>query len=127
MIPKTRGKKITVAKRKFILQNIELYLLVSKAEKDCGLAAVKPVVYFYPDKYYCADCASQAAVLDSVVAQCPQVRVFAFPTDLEIPVIDMLTRKYEVEKYPTIIFGGKKRDSIVSAQELKEALSCNVP
>ncbi len=112
-------------KRKFILQNVELYLLISKAVNDCGSGAVKPVVYFYPDEYYCAECASQAAALDEVAAKCSDVRVFAFPTDLGIPVIDVLMGKYGVAKYPTLLFNGKKVDYIVSAEALMQELSCN--
>src|SRR3989344_1036598 len=114
-------------KKKFILQNLDLYLLIAKAEKECALREVKPVLYFYPDKYYCAECASQALVLDSVVSKCSNVRVFAFPTDLDIPLIDVLAQKYGVEKYPTLVFSGVKRDYLVSEIVLKDALGCKAP
>src|SRR3989344_2645141 len=111
-------------KRRFLLQNVELYLLVTRAAKDCGSADLKPVVYFYPDKYYCAECASQAAILDSVTAQCRDVRVFAFPGDLEIPVIYLLKQKYGIQKYPSLFLNSGKHDSLVSESTLKSELGC---
>src|SRR3989344_3542535 len=95
-------------KKKFLLQNVELYLLANKAILECGDSSIYPVVYFYPDEYYCADCASQALVLDSIVSKCQSVRVFAFPTDLNIPVIELLEAKYGVKSVPTVIAGNEK-------------------
>ena len=66
-------------------------------------------------------------MLDSVVSKCSNVRVFAFPTDLDIPLIDVLAQKYGVEKYPTLVFSGVKRDSLVSEIVLKDALGCKAP
>ncbi len=116
-----------ILKKKYLLQNVELYLLVTKAINDCGSYAIKPVVYFYPDKYYCAECASQAAVLDSVVQACPEVRVFAFPSDLGIPVIEVLMKKYGIERFPTLLYNGEKHDSLVSEGSLKQGLGCKTP
>ena len=104
---------------------MELYLLVTKAQKQCGSGEIKPVVYFYPDKYYCPECATQAAILDSVVNACPQVRVFAFPADLRVPVIDLLVKKYAIEKYPGLVFNGKSAQTPISGeQDLKQQLGC---
>ncbi len=111
-------------KKKFILQNVEFYLLVTKAQKQCGLGEIKPVVYFYPDKYYCPECAAQAAILDSVVRACPKIRVFAFPSDLEVSVIDLLVSKYRIEKYPGLVLNGQKQSTPLSEQAIKQALAC---
>ena len=111
-------------KKKFLLQNVELYLLIKKAENDCGSKEIIPILYFFPDKVYCADCASQAKVLDSVAAKCSNVRVFAFPTDLDVPVIDLLSAKYSVKTHPSLVVNDKKLEGVISEPGLLKEFSC---
>ena len=107
-------------------QQLFLYESIFTDEDICVAlsAGIESVVYFYPDAYFCTECASQAVILDSVVRQCSEARVFAFPGDLGIPVINLLAEKYGVEKYPTLIVNDRKFDYVVSEQELKQALGC---
>ncbi len=116
---------VELAKRKFIVQNLQLFLLLEKAKADCGQSTTVPVLYFYPDKYYCEDCAVQAAALDTVVKECSKVRVFALPTDLEIPVIGLLVQKYSIGKYPSLVIDGKMHKGIVAPQQLRELTGCS--
>jgi len=111
-------------KEKFLLQNVELYLLVEKSIKECGSEGIKPVIYFYPDKYYCVECATQAVILDSLVGKCSEARVFAFPTDLGVPVIGLLVKKYGISKYPTLVINGEKYEGVVSQAILSQKLGC---
>ena len=115
---------ISLLKRKFLLQNIELYLLIQKSVLDCGSENVEPILYFFPDKEYCLDCASQAKVLDSVVAKCDNVRVFAFPHDLDVPVINLLIEKYSVTSYPSIVIKGVKYSGIQKEEAILSKISC---
>ena len=121
------GKNIELLKKKFILQNIELYILIEKSIQGCGSGEVVPVLYFYPDKYYCSDCASQAKILDSLVEKCENVRVFAFPTDLDIPVIDLLVAKYKISSYPSLVVKNQKLEGIIGETTLTSITGCKDP
>lgn len=107
-----------LVKRKYHAQNIELYLLIEKAIKDCGYNGIEPVVFFYSDKTYCPDCLAQGKVLDSIAVTCPNVRIFAFPWDLGIPVVDVIKAKNNVNKVPSIVFNAKTTEGLVSSQYL---------
>ncbi|MBI4210620.1 MAG: thioredoxin family protein [Candidatus Diapherotrites archaeon] len=114
-------------KRKYLNQNIELYLYIEKAIRGCGSYEVNPVLFFYSDRDYCADCISQGKVLDSMHAECPGMRVFAVPSDLGIPVVEVLKERYEVSSVPAIVVDGKKFEGLQaadSASPLRQALSC---
>lgn len=115
---------VELAKRKFIVQNLQLFLLLEKAKSDCGRASTVPVLYFYPDKYYCDECAVQAAALDTVIKECSKARVFALPTDLQIPVIGLLVQKYSIDTYPSLVINGQMHEGIVPPQQLRELTSC---
>jgi len=114
----------SLLKKKFLLQNIELYLLIQKSIKECGNERVVSILYFFPDNVFCADCATQAKILDSVVDKCSNARVFAFPTDLDVPVIDLLAVRFEVEGYPSIVVGNKKLDGVISEERLLNEFTC---
>ncbi len=118
------SSNVELAKRRFIVQNLQLFLLMEKAKADCGSGATIPILYFYPDKYYCSDCAVQAAALDTVVNECKNLRVFALPTDLEIPVIGVLVQKHSVQYYPSLVIGGEKHEGIVSPAQLRQLTGC---
>ena len=112
-------------KLKYLNENILLYILVQKAIKDCENKEIIPLVYFYTENDYVADEATQAKVLDSVVQSCSNVRVFAFPKDMGIPVVDVLIQKYSISQYPAIILKNKLYSGITSENDLKQALGCN--
>jgi len=112
-----------LAKMKFLNQNIQLYLLVQKSIQDCG-NETKPILYFYTDKSFSADEAAQAKILDSVVQQCSNVRVFAFPHDLDIPVVDVLVSKYSISEYPAIVLENEKIEGLVAEELITGKVTC---
>ncbi len=120
---------IGLAKRKYLVQNGLLYLLVEKSRKDCGNKGIVPVLYFYPEKYYCAECAAQAAVLNSVVAKCRNVRVFALPYDYGLPLVDLLLEKHGITSFPAVIIGGHEpvaisNGSVIPRTDIMQKIQC---
>ncbi|MCH7902491.1 hypothetical protein IIC68_01935 [archaeon] len=111
-------------KKRFLNQNIALYLLVEKARRDCGNTEIEPILYFYSEKVYSGEAASQAKILDSLVLECETARVFALPIDLEIPVVDVIKAKHGVSEVPSIVIKEQRIDGLTSKQDLKEKLSC---
>ena len=112
-----------IPKLKYRIQNIQLYLLIEKARKDCGNVNVSPVLYFFPENESCADCVVQAKVLDSLVLQNNKLRVFAMPVGTDIPVADALAIKYGVSTYPAVVIEGKVFTGLISEEVLKSAIS----
>ena len=111
-------------KKRFLNQNIALYLLVEKSRRDCGNTSIEPILYFYSENVYSAQEASQAKVLDSLVLECGTARVFALPIDLKIPVVDVIITKHKVSETPAVVIGNQRIDGLTSVSELKEKLSC---
>ncbi len=112
-----------IPKLKYRIQNIQLYLLIEKARKDCGGISVIPVLYFFPENELCVDCVVQAKVLDSIVQQNSKLRVFALPVGTDIPVADVLAIKHSVFRYPSVVIEGELFEGLVSEEALKSAIS----
>jgi len=111
-------------RQKYLNQNIQLYLLVEKSIRDCGDESIEPIIYFYTDKSYSVDEATQSKVLDTVVEQCNKVRVFALPHDLDIPIVSVLLAKYKISIYPALIIGDEKFEGVYSDKFILGKLSC---
>ncbi|MEM4257074.1 MAG: hypothetical protein QXD98_01810 [Candidatus Diapherotrites archaeon] len=107
--------------KKYHVQNIELYLLLEKARKSCSDLPF-PIVFLYNRNSYCADCISQGKILDSVVAKCNNVRVFAFPFDDNIPVVELIKASRGIVKAPSVVVGKITFDSLVSEQKILSSL-----
>lgn len=115
--------EIELPKMKYINQNIQLYLLMEKSIRDCGNKEVAPLLYFYTDKSYFPDEDSQAKVLDSLVERCSNIRVFAFPHDLDIPVVEVLLKKYEISSFPAMVIENQTIQGLTSEEAIREKLS----
>ncbi len=113
-------------KRKYILTNSELWIYATQLGRYCPSSAANmtPILYFYPDKRDCIECKAQADVLNRVRDECVNVRVFAFPTDLQIGVLPTLVKKYGVERAPSLVIGEATFGGVVSEEKIRSLVPC---
>lgn len=114
-------------KRRFILANSELWLYLQQLNAVCKNAGVKPILYFYPDKRDCVECRAQAQILNQVRDECKNVRIFAFPTDLDMGVVNAIKNRYAVNTTPSIVLNEKTYEGITSKEIILARLSCAKP
>jgi len=111
-------------KTRYILSNAELYLYAVQLKKTCGYAGMDPILYFYPDKQDCVECRAQAQVLDKLRDDCNNIRIFAFPTDLNISIADALKERYAISQTPAIVVADKTFGGITSREQILRMLQC---
>ncbi|VVB67796.1 Uncharacterised protein [Candidatus Norongarragalina meridionalis] len=111
-------------KSRFVLTNVQLWLYLQQLEKACGGTDVVSVLYFYPDKRDCLECRAQAQVLNDVTARCAHVRVFAFPTDTDVPVLQAIKAKYGVTREPTLVINDKRFDGLTAKDAVMAETGC---
>ncbi|VVB99220.1 Uncharacterised protein [uncultured archaeon] len=125
--PGNINPEFMLLKRSYLNQSIGLYLLMEQARLQCagsGASGVKPLVFFYLDKQYCPDCVAQGKILSSVRDKCGNVRVFALPYDLGIPVAEAIASRYSVGTAPAIIYSGKKLEGLAAEESVEQLISC---
>ena len=83
-----------------------------------------PVLYFYPDKQDCVQCRAQAEVLDKLRDDCRNIRIFAFPTDLNISIVDAFKSRYEINQTPSVVVAEKTFAGITSREQILKLLPC---
>ncbi len=110
-------------RNRYYLTNAELYLYTLSARRNCPSLDAVPVLYFYRIKPECPDCQTQGPVLDALVAKCPSLRVFAFPTGTSYPFIQMLEGKSGIASAPSIVLpGGKVLQGLKNEREIVAGL-----
>jgi hypothetical protein len=87
----------------YYLSNAALYLNLRSAEKYCGSSQYTTVLFFYRIKQSCPECNAQGKVLDALRAKYPNLRVFAFPYDTDLPFLKVLTSRHSITQVPSLV------------------------
>jgi len=115
---------VPTIQRRFILTNAELLLYLRQFERQCGRTLVKPVLYFYPEGEDCLECRAQARVLDALTQDCPSVRVFAFPTNSDLPVVQAIVASYGVDREPSLAINEKLYPGVSTREQIVALTGC---
>lgn len=111
-------------KTRFILANAELWIYLQQLNSLCSNNRITPILYFYPDKVDCVECRAQAQVLNEIRDGCKNVRVFAFPTDLGIGVVDAIKNRYAISTTPSIVVNEKTHAGLESKESVLSRVQC---
>ena len=90
-------------KTQYFLSNAGLYLNVQATKKYCGSYPYKAVLFFYRAVEDCSECRAQGGVLDTIVKEREDVRVFAFHIDTSHEFINVLARRHNITSVPAIV------------------------
>jgi hypothetical protein len=105
-------------KKYYSLLQIKDYLLSKRLAEKCGKKSVF-VIYLYGKKEDCKDCGNQATVLDYLRKTYPDLRVYAFDSNLDLSAIKTLLSIYKVQgQLPSLIVDGEVYYGYKSKEEL---------
>lgn len=111
---------------RYIINNAELWLYLKQEKELCGKQKVFPILYFYPEKSACPECTAQADILDSFKKKCANVRIFAFPQNRKLGIIEVLATKYNITKTPSLVINDKTLEGIIGESVLMQEVPCQV-
>jgi hypothetical protein len=111
-------------KRSFVISNVQLWLYLQQLDRSCGGSGVSPVIYFYNGQGECDECRAQAQVLDGVVRECPNVRVFALPFESQMQTVSAIVERYKVTGRPSLVINDKVFSGIQSAATIINQTGC---
>lgn len=110
---------------KYFLANMRFYLMLREYSQACNDYSMKPILFFYSAYNECPSCVAQGHVLDSVRAECPNARVYAFPADVEeIAMIRTFKSYYGITQTPSLVINDRKYDSLLSKEEIEQLIQC---
>ncbi len=111
-------------KRQYLVAIMSLYLTLENTPSDCDFG-IEPVLYFWPDESDCPTCATMVYQLEDIKRACPNVRVFAFPSNpANFEPVQILQEKFGVTKSPALVLGTDVITDIRDTGELRARLNC---
>lgn len=124
-LPSSDEELIRLKKYYFLLE-IKDFILMQKISKKCG-KDMHFILYFYSNSDSCKTCKKQGYVLEGILRDYKNVRVYNFDVDLKLSATETLRKIYSAfGKLPILVidgktsFGFKGRDEILSALNLGE-------
>ncbi|MCX8197879.1 MAG: conjugal transfer protein TraF [Candidatus Micrarchaeota archaeon] len=94
-------------RNQYYLSNAALYLNLRLAEKYCAQNSHTTILFFYKIKQSCPECAAQGKILDALREKHPNLRVFAFPHDADLPFLNALVRRHGITQVPALVIDDK--------------------
>jgi len=106
----------------YFLLEIKDYLLMKEISNRCKDRPVF-ILYFYSNKGSCTDCQNEGYVLTKLHEMYPQIRIYSFDYDFNIPTIETLKSIYEIEnKLPAMFINGKTIYGLKTIDEIKKII-----
>ncbi len=130
------GQKLAYAEEKIGANNIDFqnlktyyslleikdYLLMKKISDKCKDKQIF-ILYFYSNSGSCFDCENQGYVLTKLHEMYPQIRIYSFDYDFNIPTIETLKSIYNIEnKLPALFVSGKILYGLKNLDEIRKII-----
>ena len=106
----------------YSLLEIKDYLLMKQISVKCK---DKPVfiLYFYSNQGSCTDCQNEGYVLTKLHEMYPQIRIYSFDYDFNIPTINTLKSIYNIkDELPAMFIDGNVQYGIKSIDDIKKII-----
>jgi hypothetical protein len=114
-------------KRKFNRQEVLYLSLLGQIRQKCDINQTV-ILYFYRSVEECDKCDDQAFVLTHLNQRIdPELAIFSFDHDLDIPSVNVLENVYNVTSYPCIVVEGETYCGIRGTQEVEGYLCKKTP
>lgn len=91
-------------KKYYSLLQIKDYLLTKEYHDRCKQNTVS-ILYFYDVD--CTTCRAQSVILDKIVADYPEIRVYYFDKTTNNPALDTLSSIFNIKENPSLIINDK--------------------
>ncbi len=105
----------------YSLLEIKDYLLMKKISQQCNDKTAF-ILYFYSNQS-CDDCQDQGFVLTKIHELYPQIRIYSFDYDYNIPTIETLKSIYNIKnQLPALYINGKVTYGLKTLDQIKKLI-----
>jgi hypothetical protein len=112
--------RFKLLQREFTIEQVKYWLLANQMKDTCDSKHISAML-FYETK--CPKCESQQFILEYFKRTFGEnFLLFHFETDLEEPLIKLLTGQHNISSYPTTIIEGEKFEGLRGRRELQDII-----
>lgn len=121
------GAEVSQLKKDYSLLEIKDYLLMKKLSARCGKKFVF-ALYFYTSSDKCTDCDKASLILTYLRQKYPELRVYSFDYDLDLPALQTLITISKIPSdLPAIVIDGKLIDWPQDKDSLEKIIKAKYP
>lgn len=95
---------VIALKKYYSLLQIKDYLLAKEFHDRCKKSTVS-ILYFYDTD--CTECAKQSIILDKIISDYPEIRVYYLDRKTYNPALDTLSSIFKIKESPTLVINEK--------------------
>lgn len=118
----SENAELTRLKEYYSLLLIKDYLLGQRIAEKCDRQPIS-VLYFYSNEGDCPECQREGYVLTDLRQDHPELRVYAFDTNLNLSAIDTLKSMFDLkDRLPAIVINGEAYYGFQSRARLENLL-----
>lgn len=103
-------------KKYYSLLQIKDYLLAKEFHDRCKQNTVS-ILYFYGTD--CVDCGKQSIILDKIISDYPEIRVYYLDKKTDNPALDTLSSIFKVTQSPTLVINEKTYTGFQDIQKIE--------
>jgi hypothetical protein len=116
----TDTAEVIALKRYYSLLEIKDYLLIKKIGEKCKKKPLS-ILYFYTNTGECEDCEKMGYVLSELREEYPELRVYAFDYNLDLPAIRTLRQVLKLKnELPAIVINEKTYYGFQSIEDIEK-------
>lgn len=112
----TEDEDVLFVKKYYSLLQVKDYLLMEELSSRCG-EELFTILYFHEGD--CVDCQKQSLVLDDLVGEYPETRVYWFDKDVNTPAIQTLLSIFGIKQGPTMVIDGRTYEGFLTFEEIQ--------
>jgi len=108
---------VVFVKKYYSLLQIKDFLLMEELSSRCG-EELFTILYFHQGD--CQDCQKQSLVLDELVQEYPETRVYWFDKDVNTPAVQTMLSIFGITQGPTMVINDKTYEGFYTFEQIQE-------
>lgn len=113
-------EQVISLKKYYNLIEIRDYLFYKKVNEGCDGEFILNLFFYSNDQKKCEKCEDQGFVLSYVRAKNDKIRTYSFDVDLGLPTVDYLTKFYNVNEIPSVVFNEEVYYGFLDTEKVEE-------
>ncbi len=107
---------VLFVKKYYSLLQVKDYLLMEEIKNRCG-ENLFTILYFHQGE--CDNCQKQSLVLDELVREYPETRVYWFDKDVNTPAVQTMLSIFGIKQGPTMVINDKAYEGFYTFEEIQ--------
>ncbi len=113
----TEDEDVLFVKKYYSLLQVKDYLLMEEIKNRCG-ENLFTILYFHQGD--CDACQKQSLVLDELVREYPETRVYWFDKDVNTPAVQTMLSIFGIKQGPTMVISDRAYEGFYTFEEIQQ-------